>query len=481
MNVSDASAARLRPPPEQVELALAGIENSSAFRSSARHRSLLRYLVAHTLADDAGVLKESVIAVEVFGRSPTGFNPQADSIVRVEARRLRARLASYYAVEGRHAPIHIELPVGSYVPLIASHGEQRHTEAATRRARDLVERGEHFLRQALSPQTLEQALQRFDEAQRESPGYAPAFVGLARTWLNLATGWYREPAVAADHAGEALRRALTLEPDNATAHALLGAIQHQFEGDWPRARRSFERAVALAPQQAFVHSAYGYHLAARGESAAAERELMLARQLDPQYINSRMHIVNLRIAQGRLDQAELEIEAMRDLAPDSMAVVGMCGALAMFRRDATAAIGHYQRACELAPDHPGVIATLAGALGLAGRIDEADALLAELHRRFADRHISPYVLAVVETRCGRHARAFELLAQCLDQHDPNVMFMPLDPSFDDLHGDARWTALIDRLRPAAPARRDAGDAHGAGPADAHRRSRQTADTIKPPG
>jgi Flp pilus assembly protein TadD len=441
MTPTDASPAPLRPPVDQVELALAGIENSAAFRSSARHRALLRYLVAHTLADDPGVLKESVIAVEVFGRPPSRFNPQADSIVRVEARRLRARLASYYRAEGRHAPIRIDLPVGSYVPLIAAQAAQRHTEAATRRARDLVERGEHFLREALSPATLEQALARFDEAQRESPTYAPACVGLARAWLNLATGWYREPAVAADHAGEALRRALELAPDDATAHALLGAIQHQFERHWTEARRSFERAVALGTRQAFVHSAYGYHLVARSEFAAAERELLLARQLDPQYVNSRMHIVNLRIAQGRLAQAEVEIEAMRDIAPGSMAVVGMCGSLAMFRRDAPAALVHYRRACELAPDHPGCFAAYAAAQALAGDVAGADATMAEVQRRFADRILSPYMCAIVETRCGRLDAALRLIEDATRGRDPNLMFLSLDPSFEALHAHPRWPAV----------------------------------------
>lgn len=450
MNVSDAGYAQLRPPPEQVELALAGIESSASFRASARHRALLRYLVDQALADAPGTLKESVIAVEVFGRQPSRFNPQADSIVRVEARRLRSRLTAYYQGEGRGAAIRIELPVGSYLPLIASHGEQRHSEAATRRARDLVERGEHFLRQALSQGTLEQALTRFDEAQRESPTYAPAFVGLARAWLNLGLGWYREPQVAADHAGEALRRALALDPDDATAHALLGALQHQFEHDWPEAQRSFERAIALGPQQAFVHSAYGHHLSARGQVDLAERELMLARQLDPQYINSRMHMVNLRIVQGRLDQAELEIAAMRDIAPDTMAVVGMCGALAMFRRDAAAAIGHYERACEVAPEHPGCMAALAAAQGLSGQVELADATLARMHEKFADRFISPYMLAIVATRCGRLDQAFGLIEHCIRERDPNVMFMSHEPSFDDLRTDPRWTSVLALLNPAAP-------------------------------
>jgi hypothetical protein len=109
-----------QPPAEQVELMLARIEQSQAFRGSPRHRALLRHLVDRSLADDTSALKESVIAVEVFGRPASRFDPRLDSIVRVETRRLRARLAGYFGSEGREAPLRIELPVGSYVPLIAA-------------------------------------------------------------------------------------------------------------------------------------------------------------------------------------------------------------------------------------------------------------------------------------------------------------------------------------------------------------------------
>ncbi|MEO8805211.1 MAG: tetratricopeptide repeat protein [Burkholderiaceae bacterium] len=440
------TAALLSLPPEQVELALARIEHSAAFRTSPRHRALLRHMVAKVLDDDLPALKESLIAIEVFGRPAASFDPKLDTIVRVEARRLRARLTNYYRSDGRDTPVRIELPVGSYVPLIATREPAQHADGISRRARDLVERGEHYLRQALSKATLEQALERFDAALRESPDHAPTYVGMGRAWLNLATGWYAEPAIASAHAAEALRQALVLHADNAIAHVLLGAIQHQFERDWPTARRSFERALALAPQTAFVHSAYGCHLFMHNALDDAERELLIARRIDPQYVNTRIHMINLRIAQRRLDDAAAEIEAVHDIAPETMAISGLSALIALLRGDTGAAVTLYERGCAVMPEYPGCFIALAGALAVAGRTDEADALVAKTLTRFDNNLVSPYVQAIYAGRRGHPDAAFALLERGLHECDPNMMQLAHDPSFDGLHSDARWPVMLAALR-----------------------------------
>src|SRR5579863_877356 len=87
--------------------------NSHSLRGSESLCKLLRYLAEHSLDHPGVALKEYQIATEVLGRSP-GFDPQSDSTVRVQAGRLRVKLAEYYAHEGPDDLIVVEIPKGSY-------------------------------------------------------------------------------------------------------------------------------------------------------------------------------------------------------------------------------------------------------------------------------------------------------------------------------------------------------------------------------
>lgn len=88
---------------------------SSQFRSSGRLSHFLRFAVESTLNGNGSSLKESVIGVEVFGR-PADYDPRTDPVVRVEARRLRAKLLEYYHEEGALDPLRIQIPKGGYTP-----------------------------------------------------------------------------------------------------------------------------------------------------------------------------------------------------------------------------------------------------------------------------------------------------------------------------------------------------------------------------
>jgi adenylate cyclase len=121
-------------PNETVLAALDELLNDPGFKTSARNKRFLRFVVEETLAGRASRIKSYTIAVDVFGRSAE-FDGSIDPIVRIEASRLRAALASYYHNPATSARIEIVILAGSYVPQFR-HARQHTGEAAAARSAD---------------------------------------------------------------------------------------------------------------------------------------------------------------------------------------------------------------------------------------------------------------------------------------------------------------------------------------------------------
>ncbi len=102
-----------------VRRVLANIVQSKTFRQVDRLQRFLTYIVEETLGGRGDQLKEYPVGVDVFGKE-SSFDPRMDPIVRVQARRLRMRLVTYYAEEGQDDPVVIELPKGGYTPTFRS-------------------------------------------------------------------------------------------------------------------------------------------------------------------------------------------------------------------------------------------------------------------------------------------------------------------------------------------------------------------------
>jgi hypothetical protein len=99
--------------PEQLSQQIDNLIKSHSLRGSESLCKLLQYLAKQSLSDPEAPLKEYQIATEVYGR-PADFDPQTDSTIRVQAGRLRVKLADYYATEGAADPIVVKIPKGSY-------------------------------------------------------------------------------------------------------------------------------------------------------------------------------------------------------------------------------------------------------------------------------------------------------------------------------------------------------------------------------
>src|SRR5215204_6816924 len=110
-----------------VRLHLSRILASKTFSQVERLKLFINFIVGETIAGRGGELKEYVIGVQVFGKDPS-FDPRTDPIVRVQARRLRTRLARYYRDEGNNDELIVDLPKGGYAPVLRLREEAPSTK-----------------------------------------------------------------------------------------------------------------------------------------------------------------------------------------------------------------------------------------------------------------------------------------------------------------------------------------------------------------
>jgi TolB-like protein len=120
----------MEPSADRIREQLDRILASPGFAGADRVSRFLRFVVERSLAGEADQIKEYVIGVEVFDRNED-YDPRLDSIVRVEAGRLRAKIDEYYNGPGRDDAVRIQLRRGTYAPVF-EHRQPSGAQAAAR-------------------------------------------------------------------------------------------------------------------------------------------------------------------------------------------------------------------------------------------------------------------------------------------------------------------------------------------------------------
>lgn len=409
---------------------------SAPFRRAHRHLRFLRHLLALGRAGDNAGMREMALGVAVFHRRADRFDPRSDSIVRVEARRLRQKLADYYAGDGRAAPLEFLLPVGSYQIEVRPRGLRPTPEAI------------HLGRAALGMGTLEacqRAVQLADETLAAAPALGVAWL-LKAAALVAAVGLTALPAPGAMPAArEAARRALddaTLSPaEQSEAHGLLATIAFSHDRTWPDALAQVRRAQALAPA-ANLHAREGWMLMFAGRFDAARAAYAAARALEPLSLHYRVHEGLIDLYARRFERAGTAFDDVLSVSPGHVIAQSLAAALHLYAGRTAAGLQAYRALDEKLPALSIGLCGIAQALALAGDTAAAERACAELLARFGAGRAPPYQLAMVRARLGDPAGTLHWLARAAELHDFNFVCAGVDPAFDTLRADPAFTGLL---------------------------------------
>ncbi|HWS87768.1 MAG TPA: winged helix-turn-helix domain-containing protein [Pyrinomonadaceae bacterium] len=297
-----------------------------------------------------------------------------------------------------------------------------------------------------TPEGLHKGLEYAHRAVALDPAYAAAYACLADTY-NLLGAQHSvvPPGEAFPKARAAAERALEIDPLMAEAYASLGFVAYCYEWDWGAAEGHFRRAFELKPNYSTAHHWYGEFLSSAGRFEEAFASLRHALDLDPLSLAVGTDLGT--VSYYARDYARAAEELGKALEVDSGFVRAhlVLGVVREQEGRHAESVASLRRAAELSERDPVVLCSLAHALGVSGRTQEARALLEELRQLEGRRYVQPYGLALVHLGLGEREEALGRLRQAFELREPNLLWLGVNPRFDPLRADAEFKELLRRV------------------------------------
>lgn len=291
---------------------------------------------------------------------------------------------------------------------------------------------------------LKMSMSHFRRAMEKDPTYALAYHGLADGLCVLGLYGFSPPGEVVPAARELLERAVALAPDLAEVHTSR-AFLHLLTWEWAAAERSILEAVRVNSRYPLAHSFHAWYLTTMGRADEAKEAAKRGQALDPlsPATNGIAALVHYHARDYRAAIAEceraLEIEPTTFLA--RLAITLSYAA----RGEFDAAIEHATEGVRLSPDAFFLRGLLGAVYAMAGRRDDAEEVLADLHARAQSSYVAPVLLAWVHAHCGRTDLAFDYLEQAWTERSGPLGFGMRFSIYDGIRSDPRFNSLLNRM------------------------------------
>lgn len=244
--------------------------------------------------------------------------------------------------------------------------------------------------------------------------------------------------------GEYAQKALAIDDSLAAAHHSIANYKPNYLRDNPGAKREFERALELDPNDASIYADYSQLLVNTGEGDAAIAVAQKGKLVDPQDSFPSYSLAQAFIISGRYDEGLQESQTTISL--DDRNWWGYYWrAVAYSQKGMSAeAISAGQTAAKL-DESPLIRGVLACALSRAGRRAEAQRMIDDLIAASKSRFISQASIAMGYAGMGETEKAFEWLDASLRSHDEQIIWIYQHPMFANLRNDPRYAELLKQL------------------------------------
>ncbi len=302
-----------------------------------------------------------------------------------------------------------------------------------------------FFWSKITPEGLQKSLEFYSQAIEIDPNYALAHAGLADSYNLL--GSYGIWPLKESHpkARAAAEKALELDNELAEAHASLAAVIADYYWDWAAAERHFIQAIQLNPNYPVARYWYSQHLSRMGRVDEAVDEAKRAQSLNPISSSANAHVGLALYRARRFDEAAAELQKALEFERGALDAYIFLGFVYVQQGKNDEAIAEFQNAVELSNRNPSMLALLGYGFAVAGKRSESHAILKELDVLSNDRPGYTLETALIYIGLGEGEQAFAWLDKAFEERAWQLGFLNVEPIFDPLRADPRFTDLLRRV------------------------------------
>ncbi|HKU75582.1 MAG TPA: protein kinase [Pyrinomonadaceae bacterium] len=294
-------------------------------------------------------------------------------------------------------------------------------------------------------ENIRKAVEHFEKATVLDPAFAEAYSGLSDCFAlmnNVAYG----PISAAEAMAKArwnAQQAIALNDSLAEAHTSMGLVGLRYQWDWQGAENAFRRAMQIDPSYAPAYFWHANLLAALGRNEESIRQSETARHLDPYSLLSSMNYGRTLYYARRSSEALDQFNELLRQNPDFPQYLHLKGLVQIQMGRYGDAISTLEKLHQIRPLH--AAAALGYAYGKAGYRAKALNIIQELDEASVKDPVPPHEKALVYIGLGEKEEVFRLLNQSFEQRFAAMAFLNADSLYDELHGDPRFTELIQKV------------------------------------
>ena len=298
------------------------------------------------------------------------------------------------------------------------------------------------------------ALELFQQALDNDPAFAPAYAGLADTYLLLGRAGHSSPKLTYPKAVELAEKAISLDARLPEPHVAIAAIRQEYEWRWQESEVEFKRAIELNPSYSIAHIWYALYLGHVGRFDEAIQRASKALELDPMSPRIYCGASEEYLFARQYDRAIECTERALEISPDFGGAYGYRAYAYMEKKMYDEAIADFHRAGRMLGARAWK-GRLGHAYGLSGRTKEAekilDELTAESGQSAPQRPFIPpppttaFDKALVYLGLGKNSQAIDWLEKACDERTAEIIHVKCEPIYDNVRDEPRFKALIRRI------------------------------------